>query len=348
MENNKIGILTVHKSANVGSFLQAYALGEAIKSIADFEVLYVDNKSRKPLRMMLSDIKNSVLKGNFAKAAHYFALYSEFIKEQRIFNEISAENASSLSKVVLGSDEIWNMAKKNMREFPSFFGVGINCNKIAYAPTVNNAKAEDFNGIDYIKSALDDISDISVRDSYSKNLLEAQFCKQCRVVCDPTWLLKPEDYIKRSGKQRIKNKYILIYMYNGGITQADIDSIRAFAEEKKLLLVSANNSHNWCDKSIITSPFDFCRLVNEAEYIITNTFHGTIFSILFNKRFASFAVNNNKINEVLNQTGLNDALTDSESLGMVLDRQHNWNLINGEIEKLRFTSKEFLKNALEK
>lgn len=160
----KIGILTVHKGTNIGSFLQAYALKTAIEK-EGCDVKLIDNRSRLPKRTMLSTVKNNIIGGKIGKALFSYKLFSTFIKAFKGFDEIPMSKADSLDCVVLGSDEIWNVKRKVMSDYPSFFGVGISTKKIAYSPSVNNANAEDMKK-DYIINALNDISSISVRDTH--------------------------------------------------------------------------------------------------------------------------------------------------------------------------------------
>lgn len=120
-----------------------------------------------------------------------------------------------------------------------------------------------------------------------------------------------------------RNEYIIVYTYPGRITdKKEISSIRNFAKSKELKLISIGHYFSWCDEVVIPTPFEVLAYFKGASYIITDTFHGSVFSIKFNKEFCTIVrdMNSNKLVSLLKQFGLeNRIVTDMNKMQKILE-----------------------------
>ena len=104
----------------------------------------------------------------------------------------------------------------------------------------------------------------------------------------------------------------------------------------------------WCDKQIMATPFEFLSFIKNAEMIVTETFHGTIFSILYNKNFVSFANNKSKLCDLLERFNLESRDASKKNLISILKEKIDYAKVNKILEKERKKSIDWLINAIEK
>ena len=124
--------------------------------------------------------------------------------------------------------------------------------------------------------------------------------KDVQVVLDPTLLISREFYRKCMEPVRIENPFILVYSYGTNkIDRRIIANMVQYARDKNLMLVSVMGYADWCDYHIGASPFEVLTYFDKAEFIITDTFHGTLFSLIFEKDFIVPAITSRKLDEVL-------------------------------------------------
>lgn len=280
----RIGIITVHDSANFGAYLQAYALRKTLQKMGH-EVKFIRTRDRNQAkRVFLGGRKNFIkylcnYKANIEK-------YNIFMKEVDKFEEIDKDrvNDENIDIIIIGSDELWNV---NARTFRNEYFYGINIpirNKITYAVSVGKASIKQVEEYPSLIKGIGQLNYIMVRDENTKSIVEEVTERKCKIVCDPTLLLDIQEY-QTEYVSRINQKYILIYGYTFSKTQKK--HIKKFARENNLLIVSACLKHNWSDIHINCTPVEFCELLKDASYIVTTTFHGTIFCILNKKQFIS-------------------------------------------------------------
>ena len=142
----------------------------------------------------------------------------------------------------------------------------------------------------------------------------------------------------------IKEKYILLYSYPNHFKNIQIESLRSFAENNNLKIVSSNHLFDWCDESIPTSPFELLELFKNAEYVVTDTFHGTVFSLLFKKKFVTYASDNIKIHELVKQFGCECTIIKTNSdFKELIKNQLDYEQISGKIKEKSHASQNFKK-----
>ncbi|MDO5558701.1 MAG: polysaccharide pyruvyl transferase family protein [Oscillospiraceae bacterium] len=342
----KIGIITVHDSANFGSILQAFALKTFLEQ-QGHSVVFVKTRGRNKVR--------EIFFGKFAKDKkkyiknfrNNFKKYSLFISEINLFKEIeySKVNDSDLDLVVIGSDELWNL---NTPVFTNewFYGAGISKRKITYAVSCGNCTAEKFKGYPELTDHIKELEAVTVRDTETSDLVREITGLQTPIVCDPTFLIDPVMFDKKKFKNPFKQKFLLLYSYSVPV------SIRQhtmrFCHENNLLCVSVCMNNPWADVNIQCSPFEFCSLLSQAEYVVTTTFHGTIFSVLNKKKFLSIPYSQ-KVENVLNDLSLTTQIMnendDYEKFSFIIKSEPDYDQADSKIYKFREKSVKVLETV---
>jgi hypothetical protein len=331
---NKVHIATLWNALNYGAYLQAYALGCFCRKNGSDVAYYIECKESRTIFSCVSR--------NVNKMIYQLKLQNVFSKYLKNFPVTSVKNYSSL--MIIGADEVWNVNNQYFQHLGLYIGDEVNSSKIiTYAACANGASAEVFCRV-YGTNPFSKINKISVRDKSTKDMVENILSKQeVEIVLDPTFLLDNYDDIKVSSKY---NDYLFVYGYS--FNECEIHCIKKFAFSKGLKIISAGAYLEWTDVQLPVGPGEFLGLIEGAKYVITSTFHGTIFSIIFNKEFMSFARSNNKIIEILDDFQLSDRNGSINELQMVFDNKINYLKVNELKDKKRETSIAYLMEAMNK
>ena len=314
----KIGIVTVHDSSNIGSFLQALGMQELVKKYGDepffiktrseFSVLclfmgYNNAPSVRSLKGFVKFILRSII--NFRSMILKIKKYKKYKNDrEKLDNIISIKEADriGLDILLIGSDEIWN-SNQPAFQTPLLYGEGINAKyKCAYAISIGNMNPDNWHRYPHLLKAIKKLDVIIPRDNHTFELLEKNGVKVDKMVCDPTLQVDIMKYMHNSNKS-FKGDYMVVYSYrvNGNMRE----HIRRFAAEHSLKTVAVSLSNDWCDEYINCSPLEFGAILKSAKYVYTSTFHGTIFSALYHTKFIS-VVAQPKIAEVISLLGMDN------------------------------------------
>lgn len=343
-------IVTVYNSINVGSYWQARALGEVLEKIGH-NVVYYRNPER--IRILFSEIKRGIsliYHRKIKEGIRYFASILMFLKEQQIFQVVRKSEGllKNIDCVIFGSDTIWNLNDKYFnRDQSTFWGLEFDEERLcSYAASISNTEPDIILQNDKYKKALERFYNISVRDIKTKTTVELLGGFNVELVCDPTLLLRKKSYVKITKCKRQINdkKYILVYLFTPLNKQQEKELIR-FAKEKKLLIVSAYGKKNvpYADKVLIDNPQSFMRYFLGADYVVTDTFHGTIFSINFHKKFCSIDRGKMPVNNAMYEYNLTNWLISEEgSLFNQLDATIPTEMVEKIIQTNRKKSIKFL------
>lgn len=295
----KIGILTFHRAVNYGAVLQAYALQKAIGGLgAKAEIIDYRN------RYIESSYDPFSLKGNKIKAIVKIALLGRIrSKKNRAFEHFSEkymnlsaahyEDSEALKKAeeqydafVTGSDQVWNT---DCADFdPAYFLTFVKDQKKknSYAASFGFTAIPEGYVPEY-KKRLSGYRNISVREESGKQIVKQATGREVPVVLDPTLLLTEKDWSAVANDVPQKG-YILVYtvLYSDGL----LDYARKLSKEKGLPVLYLNDkSFENRDITYIrgASPEDFLGYFRHADYVVTNSFHGTVFSAIFKRPFVS-------------------------------------------------------------
>lgn len=341
----KVGIITVFYTENYGSVLQAYALSEVIKDMGH-EVVFISTKNKYSKH----SIKNTVLSAgkqflqcNIEATIMCIKKYFAFSKTLKNFKYIDYDDCikEGIDIIVEGSDTVWDLNSKYFLESKAIFwpqdlyGIPM----ISYAASVANTTKEQFCKEKFPFVTWNKMKRISVRDDYSKDVIVELTNKDVEKTCDPTFLCERQKYDKF--KQEIKHKnYILVYIFED-LEEKQISQIKMYAKENKKKLICVSQKIKWCDECVLPSLENFISYFSQADFVITNTFHGTVFSIIFERNFLCFGYYKKKIVSLLKQLNLENRMINLNST-IEFDKRINYQEVYIKIENMRKKSKEFL------
>lgn len=360
----KVGIVTVHAAHNYGSCLQAYALQKKIEELnCDCDIInlrlpiqreiYKVITKRISLKYILKNMYTLlfIYKSRCLKHKKFedFILHKMRLSEEANSIEVFSKIANKYDCVITGSDQIWNLGIEEFTD--AYLLQGVRNKKISYAVSCGENIESNFTQKqkEYIKA----IDFISVRDSVTAQLVKTVTNKDVDIVLDPTMLFDGNFYQDLYGEERlIKEKYI--YLYTLGNSKELLEVSKRLSKKTGLPIYISNVSGTHymfgLKKQIAAGPEEFLNHIKYAEYVITSSFHGTVFSILFNKQFWVFkAESDARKRELLHLTGLSDRTIDIQNCeekfkSIILDNQYKivHNMIFAEREK----SVDFLNKAL--
>ncbi len=255
---------------------------------------------------------------------------------------------------ICGSDQIWSLLDKNFE--PYFFLDFTSKRKIAYAPSIGAYDIPLSRSNDVVE-LLNDFKQISVRESDTAKTLEHLLDRKVEWVCDPT-LLNDRAYWQNKIKSiRIKKrKYILCYFLSNNSWY--FDYVENLAKHLNLKIVLMNNIRDFFGKKYVyrksIGPMKFVKLFEQSDFVVTDSYHGTLFSMMFEKqfihlqRFKSDALDNQniRVESILNYLNLNDLFVEEKVFSKDDLRHIDYSLTNNKIEKFRKLSQEYLKRGL--
>lgn len=343
----KIGIITVYETENTGSVLQATALKNVVEAMG-YSVFFISTKNRYSAhsgkRLVKRMIRAVIRRGCVRDCWKSYWYYEHYIRDT--FPTVMPEKAAweGPEKIIIGSDTVWDVeAKYFARSHRIFWALDWrNPQIITYAATIGNSSYDTLDGLKYPKAALGQYRSVSVRDRYTGEYVRAKTGQMPQIVCDPTLLLPVEYYLEKCFP--VEEKYLLLYLFDE-LKEEVRREIRSFAAAKGLKVVCVGKHILGSDQWIAGTVENFLSYFSSAEYIVTNTFHGTIFSILFNKAFVSLDYNKNKIAELLQSVGLPERLV-SAPVSAVLEEKTDYGAVNMRIRKMREESMRFLEREL--
>lgn len=364
----KIGILSMQRIKNYGSFLQAYALKRILEDLGN-EVEFVDYHLEEPIITDGVKEKGKLQKGmaalsGKAKLRHKFKYIKHKNGFSKHFEKLSLTEEPNynpkLDTLVIGSDEVFNViqSNKNVGYSLELFGKNHNAKKvITYAASFGNTtldKINSYNKTSEISELLNDIDEISVRDQNSFDIVKKLIGKESYVNLDPVLIY---DYVNSNliPKLNIKEKYMILYAYNGRITNEEAKYIKTLAKKKNIKVYSIGGAQPYADKFIDCTPFEVLAYFKNAEYIVTDTFHGSIFSIINNKPFVTLVRkskgnsygNEEKLTYLLENLNLKDRITYSyDKIEDILNEKINYKETNKIIESERKKTINYLKKNI--
>ncbi len=285
-----VAILTITNSGmNFGNRLQNYALQEALKRCgADVKTI----RSAKSVKRSLALSKVRKILKDFKRCSKRWRIYKNFERTYIDYDRlIRYENineydfADRYDAFISGSDQVWNPNFHFNSDF-EFAYFAPKEKRYSYAASIGVSSITDEQKPKFIEN-LKGMNRISVREADSVDLVEGLIGIRPQVHVDPTMLLSPDKYrsIERKPDYDMPEKYMFVY-FLGNISDEYQAKIEKIADEKQLKIIKFTETKG--DPFYNIGPEHFLYLIDHADYICTDSFHGTVFSILFNKQFAIF------------------------------------------------------------
>lgn len=323
----KVAILTLfYKNYNYGGVLQGYALKEYINNVKGSKAHILKYKDgRNPIYASMKEQLKQYGVGAFVgklweKGLEKFTFliekkiekrmdkFEEFIEEHSYGKEYIDENIVETCEeydcFISGSDQVWNPNCIRDGFLQTF--VGENKVKASYAASIGRDKLTEKEVV-AIASELEKFDYISVREESAKKILAPRINKEISLVLDPVFLLKKEQW--KVVNMQCKKPYVLCYFFSNS-TKIREQIKKSLGEEVDLLFIPyVKQKYNIFDckgpgkRLYDVGPKDFVSLVAGAECVYTDSFHGTAFSIIFNRPFYVFGRDKDK-----DQTSMNSRL----------------------------------------
>jgi len=390
MKNKKIGCVIAYRKGhnNYGTSLQAYAMLRKIQYLG-YQVEVINYVKKLPLVQKIKFVLNAIRVGEgkeiidrltakniLKKYPQYAANIAERTKavdgykdkkllplfHDYIGYEALHEGSKNYSVVVVGSDQVWTPMSLPNKFFNLLF-VDDSVRKVAYASSFGVSEIPDFQ-----KKAtgeyLDRFAYIGVREQRGKEIVDSLSHKTAQVVADPTLLLSREDWEAEIADSKVKETEPYIFCYFLGTNQ---DARKASNELKKktgLKIITIRHmdeyvpeDENFGDEAPYSvDPNDFVKYISNATFVCTDSFHCSVFSIIFHRQFMTFyrfantskTGRNSRIDSLFNVLGVNKKhiYNNSDDILSLINEPINWQEVDNRLSILRNESIDFLNNSL--
>lgn len=369
----KIDVMTFHRAHNFGSVLQAYALQTFVEKLhqeshIDMEYTLIDfftpeqeelYRIYKKCNCLQNIIKNLIafryakqLKSKYRKFNTFIEKYFNLTK--RYYNEMElVQEPPKADYYLSGSDQIWNVRARDysIAYYLNFVDDG---KKVSYAASLGPMK------IDWSKysssecaNALQKYTAVSVREQGSLDNIQTISDIKCDIHVDPTMLLTADEWRKiQSYANYNDGQYILLYCLEPSKEQLRIADTVSKKLKLPVVILRYNNKNDMFNhfvKKYDSGPADFLAYIDHAALVLSSSFHGTVFSLIFHKPFYSLnGLTDNRISSILRKTNMLDRslenIADAERVSLI---KPSSSAIENLLEEERMRSREYLMKVLE-
>lgn len=371
----KIGIMTINSAYNYGCVLQAWSLQRYLEkeghevSIINYRIPEIDNVYRlfrerqrfgnRALNALYNGLRrvkfNLTQKPRIRKAEKFEHFINETMHTTQVyssFQELEEQDAGAPFDVLItGSDQVWNGSiTKGLK--PAYFLEFDHSGKkkISYAASIGKTELTNAER-EFFAKCLEKYDDIAVREQSAKSLLAPLVRQEIKVVVDPTLLLEKEDFDALRKPTRFKEPYLLVHIIG---KDRNVKSIaRMMSEKLGLRIVQNRMKKQYADEMGSfgdAGPEEFIGLIEGAAFVVTNSFHATLFSIIYERNFITVPHRTypERMTYLLEQTGLSDHLIADASLlpedfSMPMP---DYGRVKARLAKEQEASRSFLKNCL--
>ena len=319
-----IGLLSFQRMINHGSFLQAYALKHMLEDIGH-NVAFIDVRLEgggylnvnnayeieSPFKERLRRLFRPLIKGRgYAyeiEKARRFRAYFRLLG----LPEAACTN-TKYDAVVIGSDEVFSLAQSRVWGGTlQLFGEGLQTDcLLSYGASFGYTTYEtlqEMNMAQSVAALLARFKAISVRDRHTADTVEKLTGRRPELHSDPVLVYHFSD-VPRIARDK---RYVLIYSYTNRLCEPEyIGVIRRFAKKHGLKTVAAGGYLDWCSRNVQADPFELLAYVRQADYVVSETFHGVVYAIKYQKQFVAIVrdSNRNKVAGLLELFGLTDRI----------------------------------------
>lgn len=378
----KIGIITFQSAHNYGAVLQAWALQEYLKQqgheveIVNLRLPVIDkvyrltyktkteicgnkfvnrlvNEAYYQLRATYSCHKNPGKREKYQKFERFINYELPVTKAFYSYQELVNADLH-YDAMIAGSDQIWNASMMKGINPAYFLQFGNkDALRISYAASIGTDEIPEKYRLLFDRF-LRDFDAISIREQKAQTQIMEHTDKKVEIVADPTFLLKKEDFDKIRKVPNIKGKYI--YVHNVHLKRVD-EALNGIAEElsKRLGLPII---HNWASKIFSNEAGhftggaeEFLGMVSEAAYVVTNSFHCTVFAIIYQRNFVTVPhyKNPDRMRHLLSELGISDHLISMKKMlpDDLSSLQIDYAMVEQKKKKMGDQSREFLNSALQ-
>lgn len=367
----KVCILSMQRVDNIGSLLQAYALkmivdkqgnetefidicknDEDYKLLGNYKTDYHSEREEAGFIGKLKKIDKYALNRlkNKQKSNWQRKVFDAFRKKQ-----LKIENKSIRYDVcIIGSDEVFNCLNSGDWGFTSqLFGNVSGANKvITYAASCGSTKYENLpNEVsEKIRQAFDNVAAFSVRDKNTHEFVGKLTDKYVIESIDPVLLYDFEPEMEQVDLPNLPEHFCIVYSYYNRLHKnEEVKAIKSFCKENQLTPITIGAPQFWIKDHIVCDPFQCLKIFANADFVITDTFHGTIFASKYAKKFAILvrASNKNKLLDLINKIDIKVHLMENiAELGEKYQISKDQEVINFIIEEEKIKAWDYLKEHI--
>lgn len=375
-KENKIGLITFSRAHNYGSILQAYALQKYLndKFCNSCEILDFSNeKQKKMYSIFKSDltvknaIKNVIAFFTYPLMKREYNDFEKFINKNLIFTSKKFSTSQELSEVedqfdtfVAGSDQVWNIKCEDADD-AYFLNFVKDKKKVAYAPSFGAKNILEYSDKpEYYRDLINSFDCVSIREKNGQKWIKDLTGNDVPLLIDPTMFYSKEDWYSLMAPAFIKKPYILYYSFH--FTQEINKAVKEISRKLNMPVVILS-AHAWVYNfgalygfklAKHAGPSEFLRLINDAEIVFSNSFHGTVFSAIFEKNFwFLYGSIQDKTDDraltMVNQLGIEDRvlkLSDIDKCDFY--EMPNYEDVNKKLETLRKSAFNYIDDAISK
>lgn len=374
-----VGIMSMQRIHNYGSFLQAYSLKRNLEMLGN-QVQFVDyhigpfltRGGQRPTKMLAMRQRAYSTARRTAGSMYRLVNRQMARKRQdadrfgRMYRQMCSEHLGmtgapnylpELELLVIGSDEVFNCLQRNPKVgySPELFGRDCNAGRlISYAASFGNTtleKLERFHLEDEIRDRLSRFDAVSVRDCNSAQIVRALGAAEPHFHLDPVFIYDYQEET-RSFSPQVSGEYIVVYAYSGRITPEEAEGIARYAKGSGKKLLCIGHRHPFCDDYIMATPFELLGYIRGASAVITDTFHGSVFSIKYRRPFAVLVRdsagtaygNSEKLVDLLRRFSMTDRIvSDIASLQSIMNMEISFAGVQEKIASETASSREYLR-----
>ena len=356
----KVGIISMQRIINYGSFLQAYGLKSIIEKNTDSYVEFIDYEFEKELeeqkygkKSIFYKIKENRTLLRYVKKKIFLKKVSDrYRKDLKIIGVEKNNFYPKVDTVVIGSDEVFNCVQPYPVGYSrNLFGRGYEKTTVlSYAASFGYTTYEllkKYNIDKEIEKMFEKFKAISVRDNNSLEIVNKLTKIKPQKHIDPVLVYDFENEIKKYEIQ--EQDYIILYVYTGRLSSKEEKYIKKFAEKNNKKIFSVGYFSAIADKNIICNPLFVFSYFKNADYVITDTFHGSIFSIKMNTKFCTIIrkSNKNKLTDLLKTLGRTDRVVEKlQDIDRLYDIEIDYRNTNEIIKREQTKAINYIKKYL--
>ncbi|MCD8003148.1 MAG: Coenzyme F420 hydrogenase/dehydrogenase, beta subunit C-terminal domain [Clostridia bacterium] len=375
-----IGILNIQEVDNYGAVLLCYALQKTIEDLGyeawviDYRPVSAQNKDL--IERVFSKLQKSGVKGiidaslkkllkkddvnvnrsSSEKKNNFEKFREEYLHRTPVYSGMDTPDSPVFQTYVVGSDVVWKPDRVESSESDVYFlkfTDGLVCNRVAYAASIGTTDESLLTAIsgkfsDYIQR----FDHISLREATSVPYVQGMVDQKVFACADSTLLQNREIYDKIADKASnpVIQRYIYFYMF--GDDPEAYEYVNKCSEQLKLPVVCQCNEPGRIDDVLLycgdDGPAEFLNRIRNADYIVTDSFHGTVFAILYHKNFVTLSrgLISIRMQNLLERLGLQERYLDHAAATDIVKEMPDYMNIDGKIAIWRDESKMFLANAL--
>lgn len=352
----KCSIITIHHIHNFGSIFQAYALAKFLETngyqteIIDYRPNYYE-LGRNKVKTIIGRTLNLIPYSKRKKKFEMFISKYDNLSEKTFANisELEEYYRNSTNIFIAGGDQLWNDYHPcgNDEAYKLIFTESQR--KIAYGTSMgrDNFSVEE---LKKLAGLVENFKAIMLREQSTVSMLQRYVAVPVSHVIDPIGLLSVEEFMSIAVKPNIKEPYAVMYLVDSGEVLNQAIEILSQKMKLKIVHICGFKKKCYCDYFVKDAgPEEILGYILYADFILSASFHATMFSLLFNKQFVTFLPGkqtNARINDLLHYVALEDRIVHSTEDLIQIKNEIDYNDVNQEIKKFSETSRELLLNTL--